>query len=62
MASVENNIKTFLQSKEDVVRYVEDLLIRFDLSEILQSITITPPEKSEDFFVIDATMSYLDEY
>jgi hypothetical protein len=62
MASVKNNIKTFLPYKEDVVQYVEDLLIRLDQSEILQSITITPPGKSEDFFVIDATMSYLDEY
>jgi hypothetical protein len=62
MASVKNNIKTFLQSKEDVVQYVNVLLRRFGQSGILQSITITPPEKSEDFFVIDATMSYLDEY
>jgi hypothetical protein len=62
MASVKNNIKTFLPYKEDVVQYVEDLLIRLDQSEILQSITITPPEKLEDYFVIDATMSYLDEF
>jgi hypothetical protein len=62
MDSQEISTKILCPYKEDVVQYVDDLLIRFDLSEILQSITITPPEKSEDFFVIDATMSYLDEY
>ena len=62
MASVKSNTKTFLPYKEDVVQYVNVLLRRFDQSGILQSITITPPEKLEDYFVIDVTMSYLDEY
>ena len=62
MASVKNNIKTFLPYKEDVVQYVNGLLIRFDQSGILQSITVTPPEKLGDYFVIDVTMSYLDEF
>lgn len=48
----------FFRSKEDVVRYVNDILTRSGQEGTLQSITITRLERSEDSFATAATMSF----
>jgi hypothetical protein len=52
-ALLEMRTTIFFQSKEDVVQSVTDLLTKLDPNEILQSITITVPEKSEGYYVTD---------
>ena len=43
----------FFNSKEELARYVNAILTRSGPEEILQSITITVPEKSEGYYVTD---------
>lgn len=62
MVSQNLNIKQFFSSKEAVVLYVNGLLKESNQGGILQSITITLPEKSEDYYVTDATMFFSEGY
>jgi hypothetical protein len=57
MDSPKSNIQRYLVYKEVVAQFVGEVLKGYVLEGTLQSIIITPPERYEDFYAIDVTMS-----
>ena len=58
----ERRTSQFFLYKTDVVQYASDLLTRLNHGETLQSIIITPLEKSEGYYVTDVIMYSSVEY